>query len=64
MRRTISSKRDLIEEFVEIWKNEVLNDFLMQLTAPMSNRLKEALKNSGGSTKYSRIYKHYDRDVL
>ena len=52
MRRTISSKRDLIEEFVKIWKNEVPNEILTSLTASMSNRLKEALKNNRGSTKY------------
>ena len=51
-KKTINSKRELIEEFIRIYRNEIPSDLFNGLAMSMNKRLKEMLKNNGASTKY------------
>ena len=51
-RRSINSKRKLIEEVIKIWNYEVDSQLLKDLSDSMQSRIKELLKNKGNVTKY------------
>ena len=51
-RRIITSKRDLIEQTIKIWNEEIPNEIFKNLASSMKSGLEGVIKNRGDVTKY------------
>ena len=51
-RRIITNKRRLIEEIINIWRNEIDHEVIKRLALSMKQRINNVLKNKGNSSNY------------
>ena len=46
------NERSLIEAIINVWNNEISQDYLLKLSSSMKKKIDDCRKNKGHSTKY------------
>ena len=54
-KKTITTKRKLIESIIEIWYHQIPSQYLEKLSSSMKIRIQMVIEKNGGNTKYEKL---------